>query len=351
MKRMGERGEGKWQRISWDEALDTIATRIRGMSEKHGPTSMGWITNEGKILSGPIYQRLASTWGGTVVSTLGPGDAAGPCADITSYGAIVCYAELGGYTANFKDPQMFFAWGSNLAEITVPYYRKMMSAKAQGAKIVVIDPRFTPTAAKADEYLPIRPGTDAALALGMINVVINRELYDESFVIQYTVGPLLVRSDNGLFLREKDIDSGESNGNYIVWDKKTNQFKKHDEQGTIPALKGSYTINGITCKPAFHLLAELAAQYPLETTSQITDLDPDAIEKLAVDYATRRPVACYRGWGLHALFMEIFRTAQSLRSQPSPATSGPKVWTTSFFISIGDHFTARKVRHFTACRF
>jgi len=302
MKRMGERGEGKWQRISWNEAVDTIVTRIRNMAEKYGPTSMGWVTNEGKILSGPIYQRLAGTFGGTVVSTLGPGDAAGPCADITSYGSTVCYAELGGYTAHFENPQMFVAWGSNLAETTPAYCRRMMTAKERGAKIVVIDPRFTPTAAKADEYLPIRPGTDAALALGMINVIINRRLHDESFISCYTAGPLLVRSDNGLFLRKKDTASEESDKSYMVWDKKTESSKKYDEPGVVPALKGAYIVDGILCKPAFQLLSELAAKYSLEKTSEITELDPAAIEKFALDYATRKPVACYRGWGLQRTF-------------------------------------------------
>ncbi len=302
MKRIGERGKGQWQRISWDEALKTIANQLHNMAEKYGASSMGWISNEGKILSGPMYQRFASAWGGTWISTLGPGDAAAPCADITSYGALICYAELGGYTACFENPQMYIAWGSNLAETTVPYYRRLMAAKEKGAKIVVIDPRFTPTAAKADAYLPIRPGTDAALALGMINLIINRNLHDESFITQFTVGPLLFRNDNGMFLREKDIASDESTDSYIVWDKKTNSFKRPNQPGVIPVLKGSYNVNGISCKPAFQLLAELAALYPLERTSRITEIEPDAIEKFALDCAKLKPLACYRGWGLQRTF-------------------------------------------------
>jgi anaerobic selenocysteine-containing dehydrogenase len=151
-------------------------------------------------------------------------------------------------------------------------------------------------------YIPIRPGTDAALVLGMINVIVGEGLCDEAFTTKYTVGPFLVRSDNGLFLREGDIIPGDSTNKYIVWDTKTNKPQPYDAPGVMPALRGSYTAKGIECKPAFQLLIELAKQYPLERTSEITEVAPDAIRSLALNYATRRPVVSDKGLGSQRTF-------------------------------------------------
>lgn len=300
MKRLGERGEGKWQRISWDEALETIGSRLKEVAERHGSDSVAWTVIPMSCLQ-TAYHRLASTWGGSVVSMMGYGDSAGPCGDTVSYGT---HGLPGGttFTTSFENPRLCVIWGHNSAETDPERFLAIRDAKERGARVVVIDPRFTSTASKADEWISIRPGTDAALALGMIDVIISQGLEDKSFITNYTVGTFLVRGDNGLFLRGRDIASMEPNDNYIVWDTRANKPQTHDSPGVAPALRGSYTVDGIECKPAFELLAELAEQYPVEKTSEITEVAPETIKKLALDYARLKPVNSYRGMGPQRAF-------------------------------------------------
>ena len=301
MKRVGERGEGKWHRISWDEALDIIAGKLKDIREKYNPESVAYLLNGGiSIPSGPMFsgQRWASASGGTYVGLYGDGDANLPCANMASFGMLI----MENYLMDFENPGLRVSWGMNFVETAGYRCRRFREAREKGTKMVAIDPRFTPTAAKADEWIPIRLGTDAALALGMINVILNEGLCDEPFITEYTNGPFLVRNDNGRFLRERDIPSGDSTSRYIIWDTKTNKPQISTTPDVIPALRGSYTIDGIECKPAFQLLIELVMQYPLERVSEITEVSPDVIKRLALDHATRKPVVTDKGMGSQRTF-------------------------------------------------
>ncbi|MBL7119436.1 MAG: molybdopterin-dependent oxidoreductase [Dehalococcoidia bacterium] len=296
LKRLGERGEGKWQRISWDEALETIAARLKEIGERHGWRSLMWETAGIGALD-TAYARFAGCLEATGVSLIGFGDAAGPCGDRASFGTL--WGEA--YQTDFEEPAMCVLWGNNPAE-TQPFgMRKLMDAKEKGARVVVIDPRFTPTASKADEYIPIRPGTDTALALGLMHVILEERLHDPSFVAQYTVGPFLVNSRTGLFLREADVLPGSS-GKYLVWDSPTGQARAYDAPEAAPTLTGVYSVGGVDCRPAFQLLADLAGDYPPEKVSEITGVPADTIRRLALDYARRRPVASFRGMGMQRTF-------------------------------------------------
>jgi anaerobic dimethyl sulfoxide reductase subunit A len=291
LKRVGERGEGRWERVSWDEALDTVAQRLGEVRERHGSEALAWVV---EVLP---YIRLASALGATLINPIGFGDAAGPCADQTSYGTQ--YGHL--YTMAFKRPGMCVLWGANQCETRPYYWRRIRDAVEAGAKLVAIDPRFTGSASKADEYLSIRPGTDAALALGMMNVIFERGLQDEEFIAGHTVGPFLVRRDNGMFLRGSDM-APESSARYVVWDSRTGGAAACDDEGAAPALTGGFQVAGIECAPAFQLLVDLAGQYPPGKTAEIAGVPPERIERLALDYATRRPVASYRSMGQQRTF-------------------------------------------------
>ena len=202
-----------------------------------------------------------------MINPIGFGDAAGPCADEVSYGTQ--YGHL--YTMDFESPGMCVLWGANQAETRPYYWRRIRDATEAGARLVAIDPRFTSSASKADQYISIRPGTDAALALGMMNVIFQRGLQDEGFIREHTVGPLLVRQDNGLFLRESDILSQGSSG-HVVWDAGAGRPKACDGDVMTSALTGSFKLNGTDCRPAFQLLSDLANEYPPERASEITEI-------------------------------------------------------------------------------
>ena len=154
-----------------------------------------------------MYASLAGSLQGTFISIIGDGDSAGPCGDMASFGVI--WGDC--YLTGMEKPEVVIAWGTNPAETQAYGMRQIRDDRERGARLVVIDPRFTATASKADEYIRIRPGTDAALALGMMHVVLEENLQDDSFIIQNTVGPFLVNSRTGLFLREKDAIADGSN--------------------------------------------------------------------------------------------------------------------------------------------
>lgn len=299
MKRQGSRGEGKWQRVSWDEALDTIAARFREISSTYGPSSLAWVMDLMGILTVDALLEFIGACQGTFVLPAGCGDSAGPCADRVCYGSPWWYGE--DYTTRFDKPALCVVWGNNPADTDFFKWRNIRDAKENGAKLVVIDPRFSTTASKADVYVPIKPGIDTALALAMMNVILDRGLHDISFICDHTVGPFLVRSDNGMFVREKDFVSGGSE-KYVVWDSRSDMPKCYDASNVSPALVGSYRAGVVDCKPAFQLLRELVAQYPPDRASEITGVPADAIARLAVAYANTRPAASYRGMGCQRTF-------------------------------------------------
>ena len=294
MKRVGERGEGKWEKISWDEAFDTIAEKFKETAEKYGEEAVA-IASGGFFSSvvNMIFSRLANAIQGTLISLGGYGDFGGPCGDMTTFG--IPMGER--FIQDVEDPGMYVFWGANYTETYPLRWRKIRDAKEKGAKLVVIDPLFTSSASKADDYIPIRPGTDSALALGMMNVVLEKGLEDKEFMTKYTVGPFLVKTDDGMFLRNPDDPE-----KYMVWDLKTDSVKSSEEDGVEPAMEGTFTVSGIECRPSYQLLVDLASEYTLEKTSEITEIPEEAIEKLALDYIEKRPVASCRGWGVQRTF-------------------------------------------------
>jgi molybdopterin-containing oxidoreductase family molybdopterin binding subunit len=300
LRRVGERGEGKFERISWDEALDTIATRFREVADKYGWRGVGW------VLGGPgtgttkfgAYLRLASLTQSTRVSTWGYGDSALPCGSRSLLGTQVPYELLTGW----DEPELIVVWGANPAEASpMRQMRRIMDLRERGTQVVVIDPRFTVTAARADDYLPVRPGTDGALALGMMHHILERGLADEGFIRKYTTGPYLVRRDNGKYLRVRDINP-EGGDDYLVWDATTAQAVIPQGGNETAALKGDYTAAGIDCQPAFHLLADLVSDYPPERAAEICGLPAKLIIRLAERMATLKPVSIHTYMGFSRSF-------------------------------------------------
>jgi len=296
LRRVGERGEGKFGRISWDEALDTIAARFRDIAGRYGWRSIGW------VLGGPgsgttkfgAYLRLASLTQSTRVSTWGYGDSALPCGSRPLFGTHTPHELL----TNWDNPKLVLVWGSNPGEATpLSIMRQILDAKEQGSQVVVIDPRFTVTAARADEYLGIKPGTDAALALGMMHVIFRGNLQDDEFIRRHTVGPFLVRSDTGAFLREKDLVS-QGSAAYMVWDTVSGAVTRADTPGVIAALTGTYRVNDIECHPAFQLLITLAEEYPPDKVAAITGIPSEIIIKLAEKLVSAKPVSIVTNMGL-----------------------------------------------------
>jgi len=299
LKRMGERGEGKWQRVSWEEALDSIVAKVQEVVEANGPTAMAWgAPLPMPSLVGGGYSRLVSLTKGTWVSWAGYGDSAFACADVATFG----WGWGGVHFDRLKDPKFSMVWGWNQAVTDYPGMRKIIEAKKKGCRLVVIDPILSATASHADEHVPIRPGTDGALALGMINVILEHGLQDDEFIVENTVGPFLVRKDNGQFLRECDLIEGSSEQTFMIFDGNTGQPQPCDAPGVRPALTGTHSVSGVECQPAYQLLADMVREYEPERVSEITDVPAEVIRRLATSYATDKPASIHRGFGMQRTF-------------------------------------------------
>ncbi|MGD2186526.1 MAG: molybdopterin-dependent oxidoreductase [Desulfobacterales bacterium] len=183
VKRIGAKASGKWERISWDEALDSIAERILDYKDKFGAESIVMGYGTGRENEAAIY-RFANLLGTPNVLTAGH-FCYGPriATSIITCGTnpVVDYE---------KDPKCIMLWGNNLVISNPDEYKgePFSESLSKGAKLIVVDPRLTRAAARADIWLQLRPGTDTALAYGMLNVIVNEALYDKAFVANYVHG-------------------------------------------------------------------------------------------------------------------------------------------------------------------
>ncbi len=184
MLRVGERGEGKWQRIGWDEALDRVAEGLNNIKAKYGAHALAMI---GHGSWEKPYHRLAHAFGTPNTTSPVFGLCCGPrgVANMMVVGKNL----TGNETLDLENCRYFLMLGRNVTEsLHNGETRAWVEGVSRGAKVVYVDPRYTITASKAEEWLPIRPLTDHALLLALIHVVVAEELYDREFVAEYTTG-------------------------------------------------------------------------------------------------------------------------------------------------------------------
>jgi anaerobic selenocysteine-containing dehydrogenase len=202
---------------------------------------------------------------------------------------------------------LFWGYNPNLARLV--HATATVEALKRGARLIVVDPRRTGPAKKADVWLQVRPGTDGALALGIAQVMIARGWYDREFIRDWTNGPLLVRADNGRLLTHRDLSAqgsaqqvvawSEAMGRPIIYDPATGGYEGENPD---PALFGTFTIQTlhgrVVCQPAFELTAELCRRYPPERVEAICGVGRDQIENAARMLWEARPVAYYAWSGV-----------------------------------------------------
>jgi len=182
--REGHRGHGQWQEISWEEALAIIAERLSEVREQHGPEAVAYHRGQapGWVTAMNYVTRFMNTFGSPNLVThshlcFQPRG----IAHVSTYGGVP--------EPDFDRARCILLWGFNPVYTALPNYaRRIMATKAKGAKLIVVDPRFSQTAAKADLWLQPKPGTDLAVALAMAKALIEERLYDEAFVRDWTVG-------------------------------------------------------------------------------------------------------------------------------------------------------------------
>ena len=312
LKRTGKRGEGKWQRVSWDQATGEIAEKVVDTLAKHGPGALMLYTGTG-ILSqgrraGPL--RLGSLLG---AQRLYPSSAVG---DMFT-GATLAYGipNVGTSLDAWFEMDYIVLWSFNPNVTRIPDAHYLWEAKWRGAKIVVISPDYNPTAIHADLWIPITPGSDSFLAMSLVHVVLKEKLYKEDFIREQTDLTFLVRADNGKLLRMSDLRKGSKDDVFYCWDEATKaatpmpgtqgHFRKTLRLGALkPALNGRYEVKGADGKPiavttVFEKIRAEAAKFSPEETQKHTGIHPDLVYKLAREYAKAHDPGLTIGFSLH----------------------------------------------------
>ena len=297
-----------WERIGWDEALDLTAGRLRAIASENGPESVAFgVVSPSTSASDDSLdwiQRLANAFGSPNFSLsmelCGWGRY---LATVYTFGASV----PGAYMPDLEQAGCILFWGynPNLARLT--HATATVEAQKRGARLIVVDPRRTGPAKRADLWLQVRPGSDGALALGIAGVMIARGWYDQAFIRDWTNGPLLVRQDNGRLLRQSDLQAEGGAGQYTAWSESLGRPVAYDPgtggyTGEAPALFGSYRVSTrqgeVLCRPAFELAAELCMSYPPERVEALCGVERGQVEAAARLLWEARPVAYYAWSGV-----------------------------------------------------
>jgi cysteine sulfinate desulfinase/cysteine desulfurase-like protein/anaerobic selenocysteine-containing dehydrogenase len=199
MRRKGAKGSHEFERITWDDAYDIIVEKLEAVKREHGPEAAAIYTGVGSFEQSlcDVFQPagVAVSSASSVLFPFGSPNTMGVGAlCYVSYGMIAPHLTMGRMLINMfndmENSRMIFVWGTNPATDSPPVeMNRILEAKKRGARVVVIDPRRTAAAKLADaQWVPVRPGTDGALALGMCNVLIQEELYDERFAREWCAG-------------------------------------------------------------------------------------------------------------------------------------------------------------------
>jgi anaerobic selenocysteine-containing dehydrogenase len=316
-----------WEPISWDEALATVAERLLAIARDHGAESVvfssvspstsaivdcvDWIDRLRHAFGSPnlLTSMELCGWGRYLAS-------------LYTYGASV----PGVYMPDLDRAECILFWGYNPMVSRLAHATDTRAALRRGAKLIVVDPRRAGLAAKADAWLGVRPGTDAALALAITGTMIERGWYDEPFVRRWTNGPLLVRTDTGRLLRGNELVATGDPQHHVAWDEVARHPVVLDPvaRGTDVddherlALTGSFhvsTVDGpVTCRPAFGLVAEQCGGLSPAVAEEITGVAAADIERTARILWEHRPVAFYTWSGLeqHSGTTQIIRAVNVL---------------------------------------
>ena len=283
MKRVGRKGSGKngynnFERISWDEAITSIANGLEDAKNKSGNESILLYNYSsqhtlpgGRDGAPATIMRLLNLWGGAI--------------EAFNRGSLCWSAFLGGsddvlgqwQIKNKKSDkcEWIILWGNNPVETG---YRGLMQSlqesKRKGTKFIVVDPMKTKTVQRfADIHIPIEPSTDTALALGVLRIILKQNCLDENFLSTRTNAPFLVKESDGKFLTDE-------NGDPLVWDRKLNQAVSY-KASQKPRIDTEKNINGEKCISAFKLLRKASEKWTEDAVEEACGIPSSNVHAIA----------------------------------------------------------------------
>ena len=325
MVRTGERGEGKWKRVSWDEAAEKICQNIFDTltDPERGPDKLMVHAGTGLLTEGRrgSVLRFSTQLG---ANRIYPSSYLG---DMFS-GAAIAYGEGNvGCTWDFMyTVDTAVMWGGNPSVSRIPDAHFVWEGKYNGAKIIVITPEFNATAKSADLWIPIKAGSDNILAMSVIQTILQEKLYKPEFMKLYTDLPMLVDVKTQQMIRRTDMEHTEDKEEHHAWGEQfycmnTTSGEPYLMPGTethenrslrlpkdvVPALEGTFTITDVhghtrEVTTVFEMLKKSAAKFAPETTQEITGVHPDTVKQLARDIALPKVVEITTGFSLNKYF-------------------------------------------------
>ncbi|MFP4485927.1 MAG: molybdopterin-dependent oxidoreductase [Campylobacterales bacterium] len=328
LKRVGERGEGKWKQISWDEATTEVAEKIFEVitDENKGPGKIFMQPGTGILSEG---RRAAGLRFGTQLGAnrIYPASYLG---DMFS-GSAVAFAEgnIGCTTDFFYTMDVNVLWGANPSVSRIPDAHFVWEGKYNGSKIITITPEFNATASSSDLWIPIKAGTDHYLAMSVIHEIINDKMYKEGFMKVYTDLPFLVIKDSKKLLRRIDLEDAHDEEHEKHYKDEFYSMNSVDnkialmpgthgsEEQTLllkdvgknidPYLEGEWDVtlkDGSTVRvtTAFEILKENVKKFSPEETQQYTGVHPKTVKILAENIAKPKKVLITTGFSLNKYF-------------------------------------------------
>lgn len=304
LKRVGERGQGQWQEISWEEAIQLFVDNHKAAIEKYGEKSVALtqVSGAAGLLTRGALHRYAALTGATV-SAAGGIDYGLPKGLEYMFGVpAASYFQPGGNAiSDAVNSDVTILWGSNMAITRSVDHVPLKTARKQGTKLICIDPTNSETAALCDEWISIRPGSDGALAWAMANEIINKDLIDRDFLQRSTDMPFLVDQATGEMLLEKDVVEG-GNDQPVVWCDKAQSIVTMSN-ALVPMLdiRGKQVkaeSGDLSYASVYSLIKTEASQYSPEIAAEITGIPADKIVELAITYAQAKPGAIRMGFGI-----------------------------------------------------
>ena len=293
-----ERGAGQWERISWDEAIDTICTKIKEYQAEFGSGSVCSFTY-GTTEPRNMYNlnRLEnvaqfSHQNRTTDFALTQG---------TMYTAGGFYYQGGVDMDLVSQMSTFVVWGHNpIVSWPNAWHYIADAIENNDCKLIVVDPNKNTIGQKADLFVSLQPGTDAALALGLAKIIEEEGKTDDAFMQQKSCAPFLVKESDGRFLRKSDLEEGVAADadDFAVWDEATNAMGYASTAQNPVLRKKGIEVAGQRCNTAYSLLIDRISEYPIEMVSEVTTVPEETIRTFA-DLLCRPGMAdIFQGYGI-----------------------------------------------------
>ncbi len=305
LKRVGARGEGKWEPISWEEAATLFVEKQKSIAEKYGPKSILFTVVSGAFsaLTRGSPVRYAALTDATYTNNVSAFDVAVPKGLEYFFGvpANQYFLRSGHDFRDSKNSELILIWGLNAAVTRSVDHSPMKAARQKGTKLICIDPTRSETAGWCDDWISVRPGTDGALALAMARWMIQEDQIDHDFVLNHSDMPFLVKTNCGGLLRERDLVEGGSESP-LVWCAKAEAAVAADAaQSPTLTHRGSVGLkdgSSISVQSVFSLHKLMVDAYTPEFAEEITGVPASQVTQLAKEYATAKPAAIRLGYGL-----------------------------------------------------